>query len=299
MRHCTSRAALGFVFLCSATILHAGEPYRVEYTTSDGVVIIGDYWMPKDANAPAPAVILLHMYRSDRSAWRPLVSVLQDAGFAIMAIDMRGHGESIKPEDRKLEKCVRDRDPVLFRAMHRDVFGAYRWLQQRPEVDLSRLGIVGASVGCSVALDYAVRDKSVDTIVLMTPGENYLGVDSIEDIKQYGQRAVLMLTSEEERSQGTQALSELAKQAELKTYAKTGIHGTRMFGKVPGVRHYIVTYLKKNIGGPSAGAVTASVNSDVYHAAGSPEIERINDENRRIYSSAVEAERRGLRPPKN
>ena len=299
MRHRRSRAALSFFFFCSATILHAGEPYRVEYTTSDGVVIIGDYWIPKDANTPAPAVILLHMYRSDRSAWRPLVSVLEDAGFAIMAIDLRGHGESIKPEDRKLEKRVRDRDPVLFRAMHRDVFGAYRWLQQRPEVDLSRLAIVGASVGCSVALDYAVRDKSVDTIVLMTPGEKYLGVDSIEDIKEYGRRPVLMLTSEEERSQGTQVLSELAKQAELKTYTKSGIHGTRMFGKVPGVQRYIAAYLKKNIGEPQIDAVYGSVNSDVYHAAGSPEIERINDENRRIYSSAVEAERRGLRPPKN
>ena len=299
MRHCTSRAALGFFFFCSATILHAGEPHRVEYTTSDGVVIIGNSWMPKDANTPAAAVILLHRYRSDRSAWRPLISLLEDAGFAIMAIDLRGHGESIKPEDRKLEKRVRDRDPVLFRAMHRDVFGAYRWLQQRPEVDLSRLAIVGASVGCSVALDYAVRDKSVDTIVLMTPGEKYLGVDSIEDIKQFGRRPVLMLTSEEERSNGTQALSELAKHAELKTYTQTGIHGTRMFGKVPGVRHYIITYLKKNIGNPSTDAVYASVNSEVYHRAGSPEIERINAENRRIYSSAVEAERRGLRPPKN
>ncbi len=298
MRHCMSQAALGFFFFCSATILHAGEPYRVEYTTSDGVVIIGDYWMPNDASTPAPAVILLHMYRSDRAAWRPLVSVLEDAGFAIMAIDLRGHGESLKPEDRKLEKRVRDRDPVLFRAMHRDVFGAYRWLQQRPEVDLSRLAIVGASVGCSVALDYAVRDKSVDTIVLMTPGEKYLGVDSIEDIKQFGRRPVLMLTSEEERPNGTQALSELAKQSEVKTYTKTGIHGTRMFGKVPGVRHYIAAYLKKNIGDPSTDAVYGSVNSDVYHPAGSPEIERINDENRRIYSSSVEAERRGLRPPK-
>ena len=132
MRHRPSRAALGFFFFCSATILYGGEPHRVEKPTSAGVVIVGDYWIPKDANPPAQAVILLHMYRSDRSAWRPLISLLEDAGFAIMAIDLRGHGESIKPEDRKLEKRVRDRDPVLFRAMHRDVFGAYRWLQQRP-----------------------------------------------------------------------------------------------------------------------------------------------------------------------
>ena len=135
--------------LAPARSLHAHEPYRVEYTTSDGVVIIGDYWTPIDMTKRAPGVILLHMYRSDRTAFRPLVPALEEAGFAILAIDMRGHGESVKPEDRQLEKKVRDREPALFRSMNRDLFGAYRWLQQRPEVDLSRFALVGASAAHS------------------------------------------------------------------------------------------------------------------------------------------------------
>ena len=52
----------------------------------------------------------------------------------------------------------------------------------------------------------------------------------------------------------------------------SSIHGTRMFGKVPGVRQYITAYLKKNVGGRPTDAVYGSVNSDVYHAAGSPEL---------------------------
>ncbi len=291
--------ALGLFLFSSATVLYAREPYRLEYTTSDGVVIIGDYWTPMDMSKKAPAVILLHMYQSDRSAWLPLVPALEEAGFAILAIDLRGHGESIKPEDRKLEKKVRDRDTGLFRAMHRDVFGAYRWLQQRPEVDLSRVAIVGASVGCSVALDYARRDKSVDVVVLMTPGEKYLGVDSVKHIKQYGERPVLMLTSEEERDKGTDALAQLTSTAEVKAYQQSEIHGTRMFGKVSGVGQFIAAFLAKHVGQASEDRVYASVNSEVYHLPDSPLIKKIKEDNRRIFSSAAEAERRGLRPSKN
>ena len=39
--------------------------------------------------------------------------------------------------------------------------GAYDWLAQQPKVDRARFALVGASVGCSVALQYAAKDRSV------------------------------------------------------------------------------------------------------------------------------------------
>lgn len=291
--------ALFLVLLCSPAAAQVREPYPLEYTTSDGVVIVGDYWTPLDMNTKAPAVVLLHMYRSDRSAWRPLIPALEQAGFAILAIDLRGHGQSTKPEDRQLEQKVRDRDEKLFRNMHQDVFGAYRWLQQRPEVDLSRLAVVGASVGCSVALDYAGRDKSVDVLVLLTPGENYLGLNSLKHVKQYGDRSVLMLSSEEDRAKGTDSLAQLASRAEVKTFSQTDIHGTRMFGKVAGADQTISAFLEEHVGKASGDVVYASVNGEVYHQPDSLWIKRIKKENLRLLSSAAEAEQRGLRPSKN
>lgn len=291
--------ALFLVLLCSPAAAQVREPYPLEYTTSDGVVIVGDYWTPLDMNTKAPAVVLLHMYRSDRSAWRPLIPALEQAGFAILAIDLRGHGQSTKPEDRQLEQKVRDRDEKLFRNMHQDVFGAYRWLQQRPEVDLSRLAVVGASVGCSVALDYAGRDKSVDVLVLLTPGENYLGLNSLKHVKQYGDRSVLMLSSEEDRGKGTDSLAQLASRAEVKTFSQTDIHGTRMFGKVAGADQTISAFLEEHVGKASGDVVYASVNGEVYHQPDSLWIKRIKKENLRLLSSAAEAEQRGLRPSKN
>lgn len=276
----------------------AHDPIRADYATSDGIQIVGDYWTPIDMSRPAPVVILLHMYGSDRKAWLPLVGALEQAGFAILAIDLRGHGDSKLPEDKNLAQQVKDRDPELFRSMYKDVLGAYEWLRARPEVDLSRLAMVGASVGCSVALDYAGRDKSVDALALMTPGKDYLGLDSIKHIKTCAGRSILMLTSQEEKDKGTSDLADSAPGAQVKVYPEADVHGTQMFGKVAGVDKEIADFLKSRVGPGSDQAVYASISSEVYHLAGSHTLKQIKPQNLRTFSSAGEAEARGLRKSK-
>ena len=149
-----------------------------------------------------------------------------------------------------------------------------------------------------MALDYAGLDKSVDAVVLMTPGKDYLGLDSVKHIRNFGDRYVLMLTSEEERSTGVEVLAPLAPKADVKVYDKTGIHGTHMFGQVAGVEKLIAAFLEKHVGGPSPETVYASVTGNVYHPPDSAEIKKIKDTNRRVFSSAAEARQRGLRPSK-
>jgi len=91
---------LATVSLGSESPAVAADPLGVEYLTADGVKIVGDYWAPADMEQKAPVVILLHMYQSDRSSWKPLVPALQENGFAVLAIDLRGHGASTEPADR-------------------------------------------------------------------------------------------------------------------------------------------------------------------------------------------------------
>ena len=86
------------------------EPRRVEFTTSDGVQIVGDFYLPKKPVEKLPAVILLHMYDSNRRAWDTLAPELQKAGLAVLAIDLRGHGESIQPANLQLETKAKNRD---------------------------------------------------------------------------------------------------------------------------------------------------------------------------------------------
>jgi pimeloyl-ACP methyl ester carboxylesterase len=248
-------------------------------------------------------VILLHMYASHHRAFDPLVPHLHTAGFAVLAIDLRGHGQSVGPAEIGLADRVAERDRKLFAAMDRDVEGAYTWLAKQPGVDPARFVLVGASVGCSVALKYAARDRSVDGIVCLTPGTGYLGIDSLADAHKYGKRQLLLMASEDERS-ACDELGRLVPGSVVQIVPgasesdRMARHGTRMLGQVPEVEAKITAFLVKAAGPPSVNAVLASVQGDVYHASGGSGTGQISPENIRWFSSAEEAEARGLRAPK-
>ena len=292
--------ALCVVLGVSATTLGV-EAKVVKFTTADGVEIVADFYPPK-AEKPAPTVILLHMYRSSRAAWKPLVPHLHEAGFAILALDLRGHGESVNPRSERLAQRVAERDPGLFNAMHSDVFAAYEFLSKQPQCDLSRLALVGASVGCSVALDYARQDRSVDAVVCLSPGEGYLGVDSLSHMAQIaekGGRAVLLMAAPGERK-ACDALQAVYKEATVEITApgsKDGdkAHGTNLFGQVDGVEKRVTGFLVSYVGEPGEEPVVADVQGDVYYAADSERAENIPAAQKRIFSSRAEARSRGLK----
>ncbi len=292
----TSLLALTAAVVAAAAAAEAPSPQTVTLTTYDGVKIVGDYYPPKAEARPAPMVILLHMYRSNRHAFEPLIGPLHDAGFAILAIDMRGHGDSATPE---LQRRVRQRDTKVFEDMVQDVRAAYDFLARREdEVDRSRFAVVGASVGCSVALRYAAKDRSVDCVVCLSPGLNYLGLDSRKDIAGIRGRTILLVSPESERK-SSETLARLAPQKDrVQVRIVPGrSHGTRMFGVISHIEQDVADFLKKGVGAPTERQqwVYGSIHSKVYHVAGCPWIDRIKPSNLRVYSSAAEAEARGLR----
>ncbi len=276
---------------------------RVDFVTDDNIAITAAFTPAKlKGDEKAPVAILLHMYRSDRSAYDPLVPNLHRAGVAVLAIDLRGHGESAGAAQLGLAERVANRDKKLFAQMYKDVEAGYRWLADRPDVDLSRLVLVGASVGCSIALDYAARDRSVDGLVLLTPGTSYMGLDSLGPAQKYGRRPMLLIASEAERSACDQ-LAKLAPNAVLKIVHGGGadgqaLHGTRMLGKVPDVEKAITDFVVKSAGPPSREVVVASAKGEVYYTSDSSNAKNLSKANLRWFSSPDEAEERGLRPPK-
>ncbi|MBN1341443.1 MAG: alpha/beta fold hydrolase [Phycisphaerae bacterium] len=279
------------------------ESRTVSYKTPDGVEIVADYYAPKSKRqGGAPVVILLHQYPSTRSSWRPLAPLFHEAGYAVLAPDLRGHGDSVKPEGMKLAQGKESRSPKHYREAYQDVFGAYEWLRTRKEVDLSRLAIVGASIGTSVAIDYAARDPSVDVVVCLSPGPEYFGVDSRRHIAKYGDRPILLISPDNERDR-SEALGAIDKAATVKIIKDSDQHGTFMFGKVPGIEKTVFEFVHKHIGGPAENPVVASLKSDKYHQPmcryATPDPGNryaVRQENLRVFSSAGEAAARGYKP---
>jgi dienelactone hydrolase len=280
----------------------AGE--HVTFTTDDNVLLVGGYTRPLARKGErAPVAILLHMYASDRQAFEPLTPALHAAGFAVLAIDLRGHGDSAGPVELGLSRRVADRDPKLFADMYKDVEAGYRWLADRPELDMARFTLVGASVGGSIALDYASRDKSVDAVVWLTPGTSYLGIDSVADAQKYGRRPLLLMAAEPERA-AADDLGHIVPGATVKTLPyggpdPQGLHGTRMFGKALGVERNIADFLVKAVGPASAEVVVGSTHGQVYYPVDASSAQQLSKDNRRLFSSPEEAEARGLRAPKS
>ena len=169
----------------------------VKFKTKGGVQLVGEL---HEVGPGAPTVICIPMFRHEKETYRPLVDPLARVGINTLLLDTRGHGQSA-PE---LRRFAEGRDPKLFNAMHHDVAAAIDYLAERKRIDTTRIGLIGASVGCSVAVDATVRHPGrVRAVVLLTPG-NYLGVPTLEHLRNWRGTSILVVTStdEEAKSKG-------------------------------------------------------------------------------------------------
>ena len=91
---------------------------------------------PREADAPV--LILLHMLNSRRGAYDPLIPDLQAAGYAILNVDMRGHGDSDGTQD--------------WDAIIADMAGWVDWLADSERTGEAGLAFIGGSIGANVAL---------------------------------------------------------------------------------------------------------------------------------------------------
>jgi pimeloyl-ACP methyl ester carboxylesterase len=157
----------------SPTTTPAGGPeaggLAVLFPAADGVRISGTFYVPT-GTAPYKTVILVHALGADRRQWDTFVPVLQGAGYAVLAYDMRGAGQS---EDAPANDAFLDTLPL-------DVGGALVWLATRPEVDPAHIGVIGAALGANVAYVANGSQAAVRTAVLLSPantGAVLLGAD--------------------------------------------------------------------------------------------------------------------------
>jgi pimeloyl-ACP methyl ester carboxylesterase len=216
----------------------------VSIPTPDGLTLAGSYWgQPGHANT----VLLLHMFGSDRSAWTDLAARLSAAGYTVLAVDFRGHGQSARQGNRTLTpEDVTERDSKGFVT---DAAASIAWLAEQPGVDPAHLAVVGASIGANAALLQAALDKRVHTLVLLSPGLDYKGLKTERAMDQYGTRSVFLVASEGDKNSAdaVRRLGSLARGRSAVKVFKSGAHGTNMFEAEHTLQAQITGWLKENI----------------------------------------------------
>ncbi|HTK26191.1 MAG TPA: alpha/beta fold hydrolase [Pyrinomonadaceae bacterium] len=201
----------------------------VAIDSPDGVKIVGSFF--ESARANSPAVLLLHQWQSDRHSYDDFAKRLQAKGFNVLSIDGRGFGESVKTVDGK--PVAPDRTDATVKGMLGDVGAAFDFLSKQKNVDPSRVGIVGASYGSSLAIIYAADNPKVKAVALLSPGLNYFGNMATEPaVRKYGDRDLFVVASK-----GDTESAEAAENFEKIGNTRYGfmilpvgsLHGTEMF----------------------------------------------------------------------
>jgi dienelactone hydrolase len=170
----------GIVLLVLVIAMPArGAGRTISLRADDGRTINAIAFEP--SQRPSPAVVLVPMLGRPKDDWDVVGQRLADSGILALAIDLPGLSD---PGDSK-----------VLAGWSGDVRAAVAYLTSRPDVHSGSIGVVGASLGASLAALAAAADPGVRALVLVSPSLEYRGVRIDGAMKEYGGRPALLVAS--------------------------------------------------------------------------------------------------------
>jgi len=212
---------------------------KTSFLTSDGVKISGN-WFPA-ANG-APAILLLHMRPATKESWNDFAAKLNTASFSALAIDLRGHGESVEQNGKKIDyKNFPDENHAAARL---DVDAALVWLKTQ---GVKNIYVAGGSIGANLAIDAMARHSEIKKGVALSPGLEYLGVITDDVMRKLAANQKIFLVASKDDAYSYDSVLKLQKlnpAAETKLYDDAG-HANHMFEKYPELADELIKWLEK------------------------------------------------------
>lgn len=212
---------------------------RVTIRTDDGVSLAATWYEP--GTRVAPAVILVHMLRKNRRDWDAVASRLAAEGIGALALDLRGHGESTG--------AIPEGETADYSVLVRDVTAARKYLSSRGDVQPSRMGIAGASIGANLAVLEAATDPGVVSLALLSPTMDYRGLRIDAAMKKYAARPALLVASDDD-AYASRSVKDLQKagggvrEALILNHAG---HGTVMLGQDTDLARTLVDWFRRTL----------------------------------------------------
>lgn len=202
---------------------------KVSFITEDGVTVVGDYY----EGGGDRAVLLLHMMPATRGSWTAFANTLVAEGFSALAIDLRGHGESVEGLNGSALDYKNFSDNE-HQASINDVAAAIHWL--RAAKGMHEISIAGASIGANLAFLYAAGNHTIRSVILLSPGLNYKGTDTSAVADKLGERQQFFFLASEEDAYSAASTKELFDKTEcekkLEIFQDAG-HGTTILERKP------------------------------------------------------------------
>jgi len=227
-------------FLAVLAIDPVSAAQRISLRTEDGLSLGATWYEP--SSRPAPAVILVHVLGRSRRDWDFLAQRLAAEGIGALAIDLRGHGDSTGGAG-----VGADGQPD-YGAMVLDVKAARRYLAQRADVQHSRIGMLGASLGANLAVLDAAAEPSVASLALLSPSLDYRGLRIEAAARKLGSRPVLLVASDDDpyAMRSARDLQKAGGARELLVLERAG-HGTVMLERNQELVRTLVDWFRRTL----------------------------------------------------
>lgn len=214
---------------------------RVTFRTDDGVMLAGTWYEP--SSRPAAAVIFVHMLHRSRRDWEAIAQRFASEGIGALAIDLRGHGESPGGV------AAADGGQADYSSLVLDLKAARRHLSQRGDIQQTRVGIVGASLGANLAVLEASGDASVASLALLSPSLDYRGLRIEASLRKFGERPALLVASDDD-PYALRSVRDLQKAGggtrEILVLKQAG-HGTSMLARDADLVRALVDWFRRTL----------------------------------------------------
>lgn len=173
-----------------------------ELQAFDLVKLKASFELPQGVPAPIPAVLLLHGYGENRHVWADFRKQFLDRGWAVMSLDLRGHGDSTTKNQRPIQASTAWRSSP--REFPLDIGPALDWLKRQPRLNSSKIVIVGYDIGANLALVSSGKFREVRTVIAVNPNptESLQMAGSAQDFRPQSALVVTETTASSDELKG-------------------------------------------------------------------------------------------------
>lgn len=164
------------------------------------------------------------MMPATKESWNEFAAKLSRKGYSVLAIDLRGHGES--NEGGKLD--FRKFSDAEHQLSKQDVEAGAEFLRKN---GVSELYLSGASIGANLALGYQANHPEVKKSILLSPGTNYRGIQTIPYAKQLKGDQMVFIVGGNEDNDSEAMINKIAEDIEGEKIVRIldgSAHGTNL-----------------------------------------------------------------------
>lgn len=235
------RTLLIFVFV-TLTVFNA-HAEEITLTTEDGFELPATLLTPAKSNGAG--IILIHQGGSNRGEWVFMHDQLLSAGYVLLSYDIRGMGDApkVSANGKKVENIYNAPDQAPL-----DLKAAIRRLKAVPNVDGTRLGIVGASVGGNLAAVGSATMGIKSAVSISGKTEAVQNLAGQKDIKMKSVYYISSMESGGARARWAEEMYNLTDSPrEMSISPNENGHGVTILQDMPSLQDQIMRWLERNL----------------------------------------------------